>query len=71
MRLNECQQVKETLSRHLGINLTVVDAADLFLGRLAGVLDPEKKRKIIGSTCAYALGWRGRPDEPGRSLVYG
>lgn len=50
MRLNECQQVKATLSEHLGINLTVVDAADLFLGRLAGVLEPEKKRKIIGST---------------------
>ncbi|KAI0019913.1 GMP synthase [Xylariomycetidae sp. FL0641] len=50
MRLNECQQVKETLSHHLGINLTVVDAAELFLGRLKGVEEPEKKRKIIGST---------------------
>lgn len=50
MRLNECAQVKATLGEHLGINLTVVDAADLFLGRLAGVLEPEKKRKIIGST---------------------
>ncbi|KAL1910897.1 GMP synthase (glutamine-hydrolyzing), partial [Sporothrix stenoceras] len=50
MRLNECEQVKATLGEHLGINLTVVDAADLFLGRLAGVLEPEKKRKIIGST---------------------
>ncbi|KJR81520.1 GMP synthase (glutamine-hydrolyzing) [Sporothrix schenckii 1099-18] len=53
MRLNECQQVKATLGEHLGINLTVVDAADLFLGRLAGVLEPEKKRKIIGSTCRF------------------
>lgn len=51
MRLNECQQVKATLREHLGINLTVVDAVDLFLGRLAGVLEPEQKRKIIGSTC--------------------
>ena len=55
MRLNECQQVKETLSKHLGINLTVVDAVDLFLGRLQGVVDPEKKRKIIGSTCMSML----------------
>lgn len=54
MRLNECEQVKQTLGEHLGINLTVVDAGDLFLGRLAGVSDPEKKRKIIGSTCAYS-----------------
>jgi hypothetical protein len=51
MRLNECQQVKETLMEHLGINLTVVDGADLFLGRLKGVTEPEKKRKIIGETC--------------------
>ncbi|KAI9006009.1 class I glutamine amidotransferase-like protein [Gaertneriomyces semiglobifer] len=50
MRLNECQTVKQTLDDHLGINLTVADAADLFLGRLKGVTDPEKKRKIIGNT---------------------
>ncbi|OKL61054.1 GMP synthase [Talaromyces atroroseus] len=50
MRLNECEEVKETIGEHLGINLTVVDAGDLFMSRLAGVSDPEKKRKIIGST---------------------
>ncbi|KAI0448490.1 GMP synthase [Xylaria acuta] len=50
MRLNECEEVKETLGKHLGISLTVVDAGELFLSRLAGVSDPEKKRKIIGST---------------------
>ncbi|KGO71566.1 GMP synthase, C-terminal [Penicillium italicum] len=53
MRLNECQEVKTNLGHHMGINLTVVDAGELFLSRLAGVSDPEKKRKIIGSTCAY------------------
>lgn len=53
MRLNECEEVKETLGKHLGINLTVVDAGNLFLSRLEGITDPEKKRKIIGSTCAY------------------
>ncbi|KAL2111140.1 hypothetical protein VUR80DRAFT_239 [Thermomyces stellatus] len=50
MRLNECSQVKETLEQHLGINLTVVDGSELFLSRLAGVLEPEAKRKIIGGT---------------------
>ncbi|GKU18177.1 unnamed protein product [Fusarium langsethiae] len=50
MRLNECEQVKETLDKHLGINLTVVDGSELFLGRLAGVTEPEAKRKIIGGT---------------------
>ncbi|TFB01905.1 GMP synthase [Trichoderma ghanense] len=50
MRLNERDEVKEKLAQHLGINLTVVDAGELFLSRLEGVTDPEKKRKIIGST---------------------
>ncbi|TDZ39258.1 GMP synthase [Colletotrichum spinosum] len=54
MRLDECQQVKETLKEHLGINLTVLDGGELFLGRLQGVTEPEKKRKarlsIIGGT---------------------
>ncbi|KAF4466964.1 GMP synthase [Fusarium albosuccineum] len=42
--------VKETLDKYLGINLTVVDGSELFLGRLAGVTEPEAKRKIIGGT---------------------
>ncbi|KAJ0318361.1 hypothetical protein Brms1b_004386 [Colletotrichum noveboracense] len=47
MRLNECTEVKATLKEHLGINLTVVDGADLFLGRLKGVTEPERKRKTF------------------------
>lgn len=51
LRLNEAKIVKETLTEGLGINLTVIDASDKFLGRLKGVKDdPEKKRKIIGNT---------------------
>lgn len=50
MRLNECEEVKRLLGKHLGINLEVVDAADQFLSRLEGVTDPEQKRKIIGNT---------------------
>lgn len=50
MRLNECEQVKETLQKHLEINLTVVDGAELFLSRLKGIREPEKKRKVIGET---------------------
>src|ERR1700744_396731 len=53
-RLNECKDVKNTLEKHLGINLTVVDGAELFISRLKGVADPEKKRKIIGGTCMFA-----------------
>ncbi|KAF3022058.1 hypothetical protein G7054_g8138 [Neopestalotiopsis clavispora] len=50
MRLNECEQVKKSLSDHLDINLTIVDGAELFFSRLAGVTEPEAKRKIIGNT---------------------
>lgn len=50
LRGNEAKQVYEMLSQHLGVNVTVVDASDLFLGRLEDVDDPEKKRKIIGNT---------------------
>jgi GMP synthase (glutamine-hydrolysing) len=51
LRLNEAKQVKETLEKGLGINLTVIDASDMFLDRLKGITDdPEKKRKVIGNT---------------------
>ncbi len=50
MRMDEAKTVKKTLVEHLGINLEVVDASALFLGKLKGVKDPETKRKIIGNT---------------------
>ena len=50
LRLNEAQQVEVMLKQNLGVNLTVVDASELFLSRLDGVEDPEQKRKIIGNT---------------------
>ena len=50
LRLNEAKQVHEMLNKDLGVNLTVRDASDIFLKKLEGVLDPEKKRKIIGNT---------------------
>ncbi|CAI7579719.1 unnamed protein product [Penicillium glandicola] len=48
LRLNEAEKVQETLSRVLGINLTVIDASEQFLAGLKGEHDPEKKRKFIG-----------------------
>jgi len=50
MRLHEREQVEKTFRSHLGIELVTVDAADLFLGALAGVTDPELKRHKIGHT---------------------
>ncbi len=49
MRAHEREQVVEAFS-HLGIRVHAVDASDMFLSRLAGVTDPEQKRKIIGRT---------------------
>jgi GMP synthase (glutamine-hydrolysing) len=48
LRKNEAQKLKITLKRHLDINIRFVDASAQFLKTLAGVTDPEKKRKIIG-----------------------
>ncbi len=48
LRAGEREQVVETFGRHLQIPLTVVDARQRFLAKLAGVVDPEAKRKIIG-----------------------
>ena len=50
LRLHEREQVERTFRAHLGIDLRTVDAADRFLGQLAGVADPERKRTIIGHT---------------------
>ena len=49
LRLNEAEQIRKRFER-LKLPLVFVDASNLFLDRLAGVVDPEKKRKIIGST---------------------
>ncbi len=50
LRLNEGEEVKRRFEEHYGIPLVYVDASHLFLGRLADVSDPERKRKIIGET---------------------
>jgi GMP synthase (glutamine-hydrolysing) len=49
LRLDEAKQIQQRFAR-LGLNLVFADAATLFLDRLAGVTDPETKRKIIGAT---------------------
>ena len=48
LRLNEAAQVMETFARHMRVKVIHVDAAEDFYRALAGVADPEHKRKIIG-----------------------
>ncbi len=50
MRSGETEQVEKTFRDNFHIPLTVVHAGGIFLDRLSGVSDPEKKRKIIGNT---------------------
>jgi len=48
LRKNEAKQVMDTFTRLFKIKVIKVDAADEFLSKLAGIVDPEEKRKIIG-----------------------
>lgn len=50
LRLNEADQVTDSLKQNFKLNLVRVDASKMFLERLRDVEDPEKKRKIIGHT---------------------
>ena len=49
LRKNEFEKVQQTLRDKLGLHLIAVDASKRFLARLAGISDPEAKRKIIGN----------------------
>ncbi len=49
LRLNEGDRVMETFAEHMGVKVIRVNAEERFLSRLAGVTDPEEKRKIIGN----------------------
>lgn len=53
LRKAEAEKVVNLFTRHFKINLDYVDATDRFLEKLAGVSDPEQKRKIIGNEFIY------------------
>jgi GMP synthase (glutamine-hydrolysing) len=48
LRKNEANQLRRIFEQHLQLNIVFVDAESRFLNALAGVIDPEEKRKIIG-----------------------
>jgi GMP synthase (glutamine-hydrolysing) len=55
LRLHEGQQVMDMFGEHFGLNIIKVDAEPRFLDALAGEVDPEKKRKIIGNQFVYVF----------------
>ncbi|MCA6065252.1 glutamine-hydrolyzing GMP synthase [Thalassolituus marinus] len=50
LRKNEGDMVMDMFAKNMGVKVIRADAEELFLGKLAGVSDPEQKRKIIGNT---------------------
>lgn len=53
LRKNEAEEVMNNLSGKFGLNIIKVDAKERFLTKLAGISDPEQKRKIIGNEFIY------------------
>ncbi len=71
LRLGEAEQVEETFRRQFEIDLVHVKSADRFLGALDDVLDPERKRKIIGETFIRVFEETARDFGDSRFLVQG
>jgi GMP synthase (glutamine-hydrolysing) len=71
LRQNEAAQVLDTFRAHLGVNIVHVAAERRFLEALAGVGDPERKRKIIGSQFIAVFEEEARKIEGVRYLAQG
>ena len=71
MRKNEASQVVEAFRERLGAQLVHVDAEERFLSRLAGVEEPERKRKIIGEEFIRVFEEEAETLEDARFLVQG
>jgi GMP synthase (glutamine-hydrolysing) len=71
MRRGESADVVKTYRDHFGIDLDFRDASELFLSRLAGVVDPEQKRKIIGKAFIDVLAEEAEKFRGAKFLVQG
>jgi GMP synthase (glutamine-hydrolysing) len=71
MRKNESEQVVSAFRDHFHVPLIHVDASDRFLDRLAGVVDPEQKRRIIGEEFIRVFEAEAAALEGARFLVQG
>ncbi|MBM3146745.1 MAG: glutamine-hydrolyzing GMP synthase [Actinobacteria bacterium] len=71
MRLNESEQVVEMFAEHFDVPLIAVDASDRFLKKLVHIVDPERKRKIIGTEFIRCFEEEASKIEGARFLVQG
>ena len=71
LREGEPEQVEDTFARHFRVPLVHVKAADRFLAKLAGVEDPERKRRIIGEEFIRVFEETAREHRGARYLVQG
>ncbi|OHC73247.1 MAG: glutamine-hydrolyzing GMP synthase [Rhodospirillales bacterium RIFCSPLOWO2_12_FULL_58_28] len=71
MRMNESAEVVELFRGHYNIPLIHHDACELFLRKLAGIADPEKKRKIIGAAFIDVFEQQAKLIEDARFLAQG
>eukprot|EP00743_Colponemidia_sp_Colp-15_P000884 GILK01000976.1.p1 GENE.GILK01000976.1~~GILK01000976.1.p1 ORF type:complete len:535 (-),score=96.00 GILK01000976.1:213-1778(-) len=71
LRKDESSQVLTRLRDQCNVNLTIVDASDLFFARLHGISEPEAKRKIIGNAFIEVLEAEARKVENAKFLLQG
>ncbi len=71
LRRREAELVEATFHGHFGIQLRTVNARDRFLSRLAGILDPQEKRRIIGHEFIEVFRQEARQIEGARFLAQG
>ncbi len=71
LRHGEAEQVETTFGAAFGMDLRVAHAQDIFLNRLAGVSDPEQKRKVIGNTFIEVFTAEARRIGPMKFLAQG
>jgi len=71
LRADEGDQVEATFRGHFGAPLVRVDAGDRFFAALAGITDPEQKRKAVGSTFIACFAEQARTTQDAEFLVQG
>ncbi len=71
LRKDEGKKVMENYGKHFKMNIKLVEASERFLSKLAGVGDPEEKRKIIGNEFVYVFDEESKKIEGAKFLAQG